>query len=267
MSFDFPAILTIVVVFTGVVSFVDLLYRKFCPTANKSTKPVFIDYCRSFFPVLLIVFVIRSFIVQPYRVPSGSLEPTVVPGDLILVSQFSYGLHLPVWYTRIMPVGEPKRGQIALFYWPVNKKVTFVKRVIGLPGDRISYVNKVLFINGKEATQTLVGTSTDTGNSGESWKVNVYEENLNGIKHKIYVCPASSTNCPGSETKNFYNLIVPEGNYLMMGDNRDNSDDSRDWGFVPENDFIGRALFIFMSWNSDGDVAHKIRWSRIGTGL
>ena len=206
--------------------------------------------------------------VQPYRVPTGSLEPTVIPGDLILVNQFAYGLRMPVWMKTLVSIGEPKKGQIALFYWPVNPRITFVKRVIGVPGDHISYINKVLTINGKKATQKFIGYSTDT-NGGPTWRVAIYEENLNGVKHKIYVCPKGSVNCPSdSRPHNFYNLVVPKGEYFMMGDNRDNSDDSRDWGFVPERNLIGKALFVWMSWDSSAkNWTKKIRWSRIGTKL
>jgi signal peptidase I len=267
MNLDFPAILVLLVLFCGVVSFVDWLYCKRNPAEKTSKKPMLIDYARSFFPVLLVVLLIRSFLVQPYRVPSGSLEPTVIPGDLMLVNQFAYGLHLPVWYTKLLSVGEPKRGQIALFYWPVNKKITFIKRVIGVPGDHISYINKVLYVNGKEAKQTPAGDSTDT-NGGVSWSVKVYEENLDGVKHKIFVCDANSLGCPNSETQNFYNLEIPAGHYLMMGDNRDNSDDSRDWGLVPKENLIGKAMFVFLNWDPYAQHWYqKIKFNRIGTQL
>lgn len=269
MSFDFPAILVLVVGFTGIVSFVDWIYCKCKPIEKSLKKPIIIEYARSFFPVLLIVLIIRSFIAQIYNVPSESLEPTVIPGDLIFVNQFAYGLHLPVWNTRLLSIGEPKRGQIALFYWPVNKKVTFIKRVIGVPGDHISYVNKILYVNGKEAKQTLIGESTDK-NTGhpETWQVKIYEENLDGVKHKIFVCSENSINCPAGKTESFYNLVVPQGQYFMMGDNRDDSGDSRAWGMVPEKDLIGKAEFILLSL--DPKPTHwceKIRFNRIGTGL
>lgn len=269
MNFDFPKILLIIVVFTGAVSLVDWIYCKVRPEEKTRKKPILIDYARSFFPVLLIVLVIRSFVAQAYRVPSGSLEPTVMPGDLILVNQFSYGLRLPVWYTKIYNTWLPQRGQIALFYWPVNKSVTFVKRVIGLPGDHISYIDKVLYINGKEAKQTYLGESRDSSEDGsQSWSVKIYEENLDGIKHKIYRCDASSTGCPNPDPENFYNLVVPPGQYLMMGDNRDNSGDSRAWGMVPEANLIGKAMFILVNWNPHPNHWYeKIQFNRSGTKL
>ena len=260
-SFDFLNILTLLAIFTGLIVFVDwLLFRRGRPKEKVSTKtegtlPVLVDYARSFFPVFVIVLVIRAFIAQPYRVPSSSLAPTILPGDFILVNQFDYGFKLPLLDRIIFKMGHPEEGQIALFRWPVNPDVTFVKRVIGEPGDHISYVHKVLYINGKEAKQTLVGDTMEVLENGSLRRVTKYQENLNGVKHDIYV----SANQPD---KDFKDLVVPPGAYLMMGDNRDNSDDGRDWGFVPENAFIGRAFMIWLSWDSQ---KHSIRWDRIGT--
>lgn len=274
MSFDFPTLLLLITVLCGVIALVDIIYcywlkRKGRANEISEKKPLVIDYARAFFPVLLIVFLIRSFVIQPYRVPTGSLEPTIIPGDFILVNQFAYGLRFPVWNKKLVNIGEPKTGQIALFFWPVNNHVTFIKRVIGVPGDRISYINKVLYVNGKAATQKFVGYTTDSNGPGTpTWRVAIYREDLNGVKHDIYICPKDSIYCPTSGIHNFYNLVVPKGKYFMMGDNRDNSDDSRDWGFVPEKDFIGKAMFIWMSWDSEqSNWLKKIRWDRIGKGL
>lgn len=271
-SLDFPAILVLVTVFSGVVTLADFVYTRWQKSKGVTvakTKPALIDYARSFFPVLLFVLIIRSFVAQPYTVPTGSLEPTVMPGDFIFVTQYNYGLRLPVWRNQIVKTGKPKIGQIALFQWPVNHHVTFVKRVLGTPGDRISYVNKVFTINGKKATQKFLGYSTDSDSpGGPSWRVKVMEENLNGVKHKIYVCPDDSANCPNPAVHNFYNLVVPKGEYFMIGDNRDNSDDSRDWGFVPFKDFIGRARYVWLSWNKGAkSIFKKIRWDRFGEKL
>jgi signal peptidase I len=263
MSFDFPLILLSLTLFSGVIALVDSIWRRF--SGVKYTKGCqkhwIIDYARSFFPVFLIVLLIRSFVVQPYRVPTGSLEPTIMPGDFILVNQYEYGLKLPVWGTKIVKLSEPKRGQIALFHFPVNHRITFVKRVVGVPGDRISYIDKVFYINGKKQSQKFVGWATDRVGAGAPFRVKVYQENLGGVKHKIYIEP----NRPAT---NFYNLKVPKGEYFMVGDNRDNSDDSRYWGFVKQKDFIGKALFVWLSWDSYAKSwLHKIRWDRIGTGL
>lgn len=263
MSIDFPLILLSVVVFSGVVVLCDYIFclahgEKFL---EKKKRNVIIEYSRAFFPVLLLVFCIRSFLIQPYRVPTGSLEPTVLPGDFILVNQFSYGIRFPIWAKKLIPIDEPKRGQIALLYYPVDHAFTFVKRVVGLPGDHISYINKVLYINGKEQPQKYIGIDTRLNDFGQLVTYQIYQEDLNGVKHDIFVI---ANNPP----TNFYNLVVPKNEYLVMGDNRDESDDSRGWGFVPEHDFIGRALFIWMSW--DPHAAHwydSIRWDRIGNKL
>src|SRR3990167_9973746 len=158
MSIDFPLILLSVVVFSGVVVLCDYIFclangEKFLEKKKRNT---IIEYARAFFPVLLLVFCIRSFLFQPYRVPTGSLEPTILPGDFILVNQFHYGVRFPIWNKELISTGKPERGQIALNYYPVDPAITFVKRVIGLPGDHISYINKVLYINSKEQPQKFL---------------------------------------------------------------------------------------------------------------
>jgi signal peptidase I len=263
MNFDFPLILLSVIVFSGVVVLVDYIFclcnkEKFL---EKKKRSVIIEYSRAFFPVLLLVFCIRSFLVQPYRVPTGSLEPTVMPGDFILVNQFDYGLRFPVWNKKFVKIDEPKRGQIALVPYPVDPSFTFVKRVIGLPGDHISYINKVLYINGKKQPQKYIGTVTRLNDFGQLTTYQKYQEDLDGVKHDIFLV----ANDPA---ENFYNLVVPKNEYFMMGDNRDESEDSRYWGFASEKTLVGRAMFIWMSW--DPNAAHwydYIRWHRIGNKL
>lgn len=262
---NFPLILLALTLFSGVVVLVDAFFvwrrrRRLGKTADRVTLPVFIDYARSFFPILLIVLIIRSFVAQPFRVPTGSLSPTVLPGDMIFVTQYNYGLHWPVWNSVFIKTGLPKRGQIALFNFPANKVVPFVKRVVGEPGDDISYIDKVFYINGKKCDQTYLGDATDSNGGASTWPVKVYEENLLGVTHKIYINPARPA-------INFYHLKIPAGHYLMIGDNRDNSDDSRGWGFVPANDFIGRAQFIWMNWTANTSLTNKIKWHRIGNTL
>ncbi|WP_264770378.1 signal peptidase I [Coxiella burnetii] len=259
MIFDFLNILSLLTIFAGVVWLVDILWRRIkkIPIEKGTKPPLIIDYACSFFPILLIVLIIRSFLFQPYRVPTGSLEPTIMPGDMILVNQYDYGLRVPLWNKKIVDVGEPKRGQIALFRWPVNPAATFVKRVIGVPGDRISYQDKVFYINGKEMSQKFIKNTLEIGDDGKTWPAKEYEEDLNGVKHLIILRP-------DRPAQNFKDLIVPKGKYLMIGDNRDDSDDSRSWGFVPARNFIGRAILIWMSWDSQKD---RVRWERIGDRL
>jgi len=263
MNINFLLILLCLAVFSAVVVLLDYFMRgRKKPEKN---LPVLVEYARSLLPIFLIVLVIRSFVAQPFRVPSGSLEPTVIPGDFILVNQYDYGVRLPVWHNEILSISHPKRGQIALFRWPVDPRITFVKRVIGVPGDSVSYINKVFYINGKEMKQTYVGKHTIHQN-GLSIKMAKYEEDLNGVKHAIYVCAKDEKHCP-VRAYNFYNLKIPKGRYFMIGDNRDDSDDSRDWGLVPVDNFIGRAMLIWLSWNSKGSWYQKIRWNRIGLSL
>lgn len=220
--------------------------------------PFLADYARSLWPVFLIVFFIRSFIFEPYVVPSGSLLPTIQLGDFVFANKLSYGLHLPLVGTVFFKTGQPKVGQIALFKDPVNPQVNFIKTVIAGPGDTISYVNKQLFINGKIVPKQYVQTLVEPNNANlPSPLVEEYISNIGGHIHHIYETPAVPA-------QNFEGLIVPPGRYFVMGDNRDNSDDSRAWGFVPEENFVGQARYIFLSYDSR---THHIRWNRIGMKL
>lgn len=259
MILDFLNILSLLAIFTGVICLVDIIWRRIkkITIEKNSEHPVIIGYARSLFPILLTVLIIRSLLFQSYLVPTGSLEPTIMPGDLILVNQYDYGLYLPLWNKKFVNIGKPKRGQIALLRWPVNPAIIFVKRVIGLPGDRISYQNKVLYINDKKVSQTFIKDTLEIGDNNKTWKAKEYGENLDGIRYSVL----RRSDCP---TQNFKDLIVPKSKYFMMGDNRDDSDDSRSWGFVSANNLIGRALFVWMSWNSQ---THHVRWHRIGNRL
>jgi len=214
-----------------------------------------VEYSRAFFPVLLAVLLIRSFLVQGFRVPTGSLKPTVLPGDLIAVNQYAYGLRLPVIHKKFYSVGEPKRGEIAVFRYPPDPNQTYVKRVVGVPGDKIAYKNKILYVNGKEIPQSGNGMVVDHEN-GNFVMVEKRLEKLNGVIHSIYLRP--------NRYARDFEREVPPGYYFMMGDNRDNSADSRDWGFVPEENLIGKAFGIWMSWDSN---QHRVRFERIGIGL
>ena len=251
--FDYAFVLTLLVLLSLGIILIDYLKHKKFKTPNERKRAAwYIDYAYSFFPVLLLVWLIRSFIIQPYRVPTGSLEPTILPGEFIVTKQYSYGLRLPVIECKIFDIGAPKLGDIALFRWPNNPSVIFVKRVIGLPNDHIVYKNKTLFINGKIALQKPIGWAEDLERNGE--KVFEKTEYLpNGVEHKIFL----------RLNENFDENIdvkVPPDCYFMMGDNRDGSNDSRYWGFVPAKNLIGQAFAIWLSidWQKC-----KIRWSRI----
>jgi len=260
---NFLTLLSFAVIITGFFWFFERYYQR--PKYKKKTGkkdikltplPGPIEFMRSLFPVLLAVLIIRSFIIQPWRVPTGSLEPTIQPGDFILVNQFSYGLRLPVTNTKIFNIGEPKVGDIAVFRFPPNPNIDYIKRVIGVPGDHVQYIDKVLYINGKRMPQKLISQTLDNEPGGGIPSL-LKQEDLNGVKHDILIHKF------GGKAVNF-DLTVPKGYYFMMGDNRDNSGDSRFWGFVPEKNLIGKAFMVFMSWNNAND---SIRWSRIGNRL
>lgn len=215
---------------------------------DKILKPMMlVDILKALFPVFLIVLGVRSFLVEPYKIPSGSLKPTLLVNDFILVNKFDYGIRLPIKNNKIMDVGEPKKGDVIVFRYPKNPKVDFIKRVIGVPGDKISYVGKRLYINDELIE---AGETSQEQHDG----LIALQENLDGVLHDIYLNP----NVPAQD---FHDLEVPDGMYFVMGDNRDNSDDSRDWGFVPEQNLVGRASFIWMSWNGKDK---SVRWHRIG---
>ena len=256
ISFDVPFILTSLVLISGIIALVDILFLAKKRSAH-TKQPLVFEYARSFFPMLLLVWVIRSFLIQPYRVPTGSLEPTILPGDFIVVNQFAYGLRFPVLNTRFFKIGEPKRGDIALFRHPKNPKnpnMILVKRVIGLPGDHVVYQDKVLTINGKEMVQTPAGMDLDM--EGEfATPVQVRVEHLdNNIEHKIFIKS-------GRNEWEKIDVTVPAKSYFMMGDNRDSSSDSRSWDFMPEKNLIGKAFGTWLSWDSEGA---RVRWERIG---
>lgn len=254
MAFDFELFLTCITFLSGIAWLIDA--QVFAPKrrqAHIDKMPLWAEYARSFFPVLLLVLLLRSFIVEPYRIPTGSDIPTLLVGDFLVANKFTYGLRLPVLHTKIWQINEPKTGDIALFRYPVDPSQDFIKRIIGVPGDRISYVNKELYLNGQPAPQQFQGTATDGDSLGHQWAVEVRQETLAGIKHNIYI----RNDIPAQD----FSVVVPPGQYFAMGENRDDSNDSRYWGFVPEENFVGKAFIIFFSWDKEH---HRVRWDRIG---
>ena len=234
---------------SGLIYLLDVLFwaKKRSPQQKPSRL---IEYSRSFFPVFIIVLLLRSFLLEPFRIPSGSLEPTLLVGDFVAVNKFIYGLRLPVWEKKILAITNPKGGDIAVFRWPPDPSFDYIKRVIGTPGDKVVYHDKVLTINGQEMKQTFVQYTTDES-SGKA--VAKYQENLNGVVHDIYV----RQDVPAVD----FEVEVPPGNYFMMGDNRDDSADSRFWGFVSDEYLRGKAFLVWMSWTSKTDM---VRWSSLG---
>ena len=199
-----------------------------------------VEYSKSFFPVLLLVLVLRSFLVEPFQIPSTSMVPTLEVGDFILVNKFTYGIRLPVVRTKVFDINKPERGDIMVFF-PPHEKRYFIKRVVGLPGDKIDYINKQLFINGEKVAENLLAQLPVSNPYFE-----IYEEELGETVHRVRKELRPSLNIERS------GIVIPEGHYYMMGDNRDNSSDSRVWGVVPEENIVGKAFAIWMHWRGFG---------------
>lgn len=223
----------------------------------KKSNSVILEQANSYMTVLVVIWLIRSFLFQPYVVPTGSLEPTIQPGDFIVVSQYSYGIRMPVSGEIIYPIAQPKRGDIALFRWPNNPETLFIKRVVGIPGDHIVYKNKQLSVNGVIAKQDFNNYDYTQDGLGNKVLIANKTENLYGYKHHIQ-------HFVDYPDLNEVDIIVPQGNYFMMGDNRDNSNDSRSWGLVPNKNLVGKALRI---WLSIATKPLAIRFDRIGAKI
>lgn len=261
MDIDFSLVLVCLVAFCGALWMLDSLlikktrdasienYKR-SNTQGKSDQeveaelfslaqePIVIEYAKSFFPVLLIVLTLRSFLVEPFQIPTGSMIPTLEVGDFILVNKFAYGVRLPVIGTKILEVDEPKRGEVMVFI-PPHVDQYYIKRVVGLPGDTIRYEDKNLYINGEMITKTFVGPITVDTSVGDL-SGTLYSEVLGEVEH-----PAQFIDAAGNR-RNRTTWIIPNGHYFMMGDNRDNSADSREWGAVPESQIVGKAFAVWM---------------------
>jgi len=256
LDIDFPLVLSWAVLISGVIWLFDVVVLKprrieaVAAVENAkgggsvkldaaAAEPLLVEYARSFFPVLLLVLVLRSFLAEPYQIPSESMVPTLQVGDFILVNKYAYGIRLPVIGTKLIDVGSPERGDVMVFVPPHDSRY-FIKRVIGLPGDHIRYENKALFINGKRAPYEFVRQFRESVPFARGFvTVREYTEVLDGRPHATYRLTASDQ----SKSREWE---VPEGNYFMMGDNRGKSDDSRRWGFVPEENIVGKAVAIWV---------------------
>lgn len=225
--------------------------------AADAPMPILVEYARAFFPVILLVFVLRSFIVEPFRIPSGSMYPTLHIGDFILVNKFHYGVRLPVINSKIIDVSEPQRGEVMVFRYPHDTDVNFIKRVIGIPGDVIRYENKKLYVNDEQVELDYESLYMLPQESGERTETDMFREVIGESTHYVINDPARRSR--GMEIR------VPEGTYFVMGDNRDHSNDSRFWGFVPEANIVGRAFFIWFSWDSVNGGG--VNFSRIGESI
>ncbi len=252
---NFALVLFVLTLFTGAFALADGVYFRKQRTAGQK-EPWWIEYPKSFFPVILIVFMLRSFLVEPFKIPSGSMVPTLLVGDFILVNKFAYGIRLPIVSKKIIAIGEPKRGDVMVFRYPEDPSLDYIKRVVGLPGDRISYVNKKLSINGVEQPRTPL---PDYLNRERIHYSRQFLEKTGGVEHSILLVDDAPAAVPFARPFPFrdncnYNsagvtCTVPPGHYFMMGDNRDNSADSRVWGFVPDENIVGKAFFIWFNFS------------------
>lgn len=219
-------------------------------------QPVWIEYSGSFFPVIALVFFLRSFLYEPFKIPSSSMVPTLLVGDLILVNKFTYGIRLPVLNKKIIQINDPQRGDVMVFKYPRDMSQDYIKRVVGVPGDKITYENKRLTVNGVEVKYTALDDYLDDERLVYNKQ---YQEGLTGVTHRILnneraptLNPAEVQQFPLKDesctyTYDSFTCVVPKGNYFMMGDNRDNSLDSRYWGFVPDKNIVGKAFFVWMN--------------------
>lgn len=254
---SFELILVLVTAITGVITYVDKVV--WAPKRNASVvetkEPMLVEYARSLFPVFLIVLVLRSFVIEPFRIPSGSMYPTLQIGDFIAVNKFSYGVKLPVVQTTIIPISEPERGDVVVFRYPSDPDVDYIKRVVGLPGDEVSYIGRVLFINGKPVNTEFIGRYEGTDSGAVMNGAAVIKETLdNGESHQVLLDTDKSS-------LDMQTVVVPEDHYFMLGDNRDHSNDSRFWGFVPARNLKGKAFAIWMNWDNG------IHFERLGQGI
>ncbi|MBI2993698.1 MAG: signal peptidase I [Gammaproteobacteria bacterium] len=260
MTFDFSTLLVALTLASGGIWALDSWLLKPRRQARAGagtsgdTEPVWVEYARSFFPVFLIVLLLRSFLVEPFRIPSASMMPTLLIGDFILVNKFEYGIRLPVVNVKIISNRPPRRGEVIVFRYPEDPDIPFIKRVVGLPGDLIVYRDKTLYVNGEPMAQSGLGEYRATGSGASMDGTEWQEERLGEVPHGILSDPGR----PALDLE----TVVPENQYFVLGDNRDNSRDSRFWGFVPDANLIGRAFLIWMNWDRKNG---GIEWSRIGT--
>jgi signal peptidase I len=265
MNIDFAFVLVVLTALAGVIWLVDsLLFRqkRMDNAVQKSTEqprePVVVEYARSLFPVLLIVLVFRSFLFEPFKIPSGSMIPTLLVGDFIVVNKFAYGIRLPVLNKKVVSIGEPQRGDVVVFRYPLDPAVNFIKRAVGLPGDTITYRDKTLYVNGEKldvASNGRFGSSSIKCTTPSADAV-LHTETLGEVTHNVLLHDSSR----GRDGQ----WVVPEGHYFMMGDNRDRSNDSREWGFVPEENLLGRAVGIWLNFDFEKGCADL---SRVGDGI
>ncbi len=251
--------LVFITILSGVIWLVYGLFTRGDSSDKTKKEPVVVEYARSFFPVLLLVVFLRSFVAEPFRIPSGSMMPTLEVGDFILVNKFSYGIRIPVIRKKILSFNDPKRGDVFVFRYPEEPWKNFIKRVVGLPGDTIRWQGKNLYVNGQLIPNEEAGSYVAVDQFGDHKDAKRHKENLMGAEHDIIFY---------HDYQNVFDrnaqVTVPEGQYFAMGDNRFGSHDSRFWGFVPEENLVGKAMIVWMHYAGKND---GVELSRIGTTI
>ncbi|MGO4551955.1 signal peptidase I [Lysobacter sp. 2RAF19] len=261
----FETILVVLTLLTGIIWLGDKLLfakrRKQEAGLLDEKEPLLVDYSRAFFPVLAIVLGLRSFVAEPFRIPSSSMMPSLLIGDFILVNKFAYGLRLPISNKKFVAIGEPKRGDVVVFRPPHHPDQDWIKRVIGLPGDTVAYRDNTVFVNGVALKYQQIGEYAGKGQGADMTGADLRQEGLPGRPHPVLEREDSPFSMQGEGE-----WVVPPGHYFVMGDNRDNSEDSRFWAvhFLPEENLRGKAFLIWFNWDKQ---AGGVDFSRIGSNI
>lgn len=256
----FALFMIVILLVTGGIWLLDILVLRKNRAAGVD-EPILVEYAKSFFPVILVVFLVRSFIVEPFKIPSGSMMPTLLAGDYILVNKYTYGLRVPILNNTFVEMNKPARGDVIVFHYPPDTSIDYIKRVIGLPGDKIRYQDKQLQINGQTVALEPAGDYEYVMSGLNIMTAKQYREQLGNVPHDILIHDVMvnyDADAIGAKFANNEEIVVPAGHYLAMGDNRDNSSDSRVWGFVPENNLVGKAFFIWMNFDKGSRIGNSI---------
>ena len=257
----FALFMVVILAITGLIWLLDIVVLRKNRLVG-ANDPWYVEYAKSFFPVILLVFVLRSFLIEPFKIPSGSMMPTLLAGDYILVNKFTYGFRIPILNNIIVEMNKPKRGDVIVFHYPPDPKIDYIKRVVGVPGDKIQYQDKQLIINGKKLDVTFTNDYEYEMQGANIISARKSVEKLGDVPHDILVHDIPNqynADMPGAKLQDGETITVPNDSYFAMGDNRDNSADSRVWGFVPEHNLVGKAFYIWMNFDQFSRVGNTIK--------